>query len=205
MLIKICGIKLEEEVMFLNEIKPDYIGLVFAESKRKISIEQGKRLLSLLSPNITPVAVFRNNSLEEILSVVNSLNINVVQLHGEESYELVQYLKNMDLTLWKGVCINGREENQDLSYFERVIYDSSSPGSGQELKLEGFNPKNEFLLSGGLTPINIVEKLSLKNLIGVDVSSGVESIEKGERKKDYKRCKEFVERVREYERNKGKV
>ena len=73
MQIKICGITTLREVEFVNELKPDYIGLVFAESKRKVNEEKAFQLCKYLNKEIKTVAVFRNNSFEEIKNVLEIL------------------------------------------------------------------------------------------------------------------------------------
>ena len=68
--IKICGITNKEEIEYLNILKPEYIGFVFAKSKRQVTGEKANELCLNLDNNIKRVGVFRNNSIDEILDIL---------------------------------------------------------------------------------------------------------------------------------------
>ena len=65
MIIKICGIRRPEDIIYVNEFKPDYIGFVFAESKRRITAENAAELKKMLSQEIKAVGVFVNCPIEQ--------------------------------------------------------------------------------------------------------------------------------------------
>ena len=112
MQIKICGITTLREIEFVNELKPDYIGLVFAESKRKVNEEKAFQLCKYLNKEIKTVAVFRNNSFEEIKNVLEKVPIDILQLHGNETEYMVKRIKDIFKgEVWRG--INYKEYSEE--------------------------------------------------------------------------------------------
>ena len=92
--VKICGLRRKEDVEYVNKYLPDYIGFIFAESRRKISIESAMELKKILSPKIKTVGIFVNEDLLKVLETTNQLSLDCIQLHGDETYEYVEYLKD---------------------------------------------------------------------------------------------------------------
>lgn len=82
--IKICGLKREEDILYVNQLKPDYVGFVFAESKRQITPYEAKELILGLDKNIKKVGVFLNHSIKEVEKIERLCNLDVLQFHGEE-------------------------------------------------------------------------------------------------------------------------
>ncbi|SHJ29850.1 phosphoribosylanthranilate isomerase [Clostridium cavendishii DSM 21758] len=206
MLIKICGITEESEVEYLNELTPDYIGFVFAESKRKVTIEKAIRLKDILNKNIKVVGVFKDLPIEEVILVSKVVGLDVIQLHGKEDNDYIIRLNGLNREIWKAVSVKKGERINEHYNVDKMIFDGPQPGSGKVINFdEGFNPSKEFIISGGLNPDNVVGFLAISNVIGVDVSSGVEELNKeGYFKKDYFKLKKFIERVRSYEKSKYK-
>lgn len=205
MKVKICGIRKIEEIEYVNILKPDYIGLVFAESKRKVSIEEAKVLIKELDKSIKSVGVFRNNSVEEILRVLDKVDLDVVQLHGDEDENFIKRIKSSckkDIHIWKAVSI-GKKGEVVSSYIEEVnaiVLDGIDPGSGECFPWDKFN-KKEFnenvFLAGGIKEENILKAIDIIKPKGIDISSGVEVInEKGERMKSFEKIKRVMELVR---------
>ena len=93
--IKICGLSREEDIIAVNETMPDYIGFVFAESKRRISREKALELKKLLNPNIKAVGVFVNAPITEVANCCADNTIDLIQLHGDESDEYMAQLKSI--------------------------------------------------------------------------------------------------------------
>jgi len=93
MRIKICGLFREEDINFVNEARPDYIGFVFAESKRKITPVLAQYLRFRLASSIVPVGVFVNARIADIVTLYQNGIISVAQLHGEEDESYIQALK----------------------------------------------------------------------------------------------------------------
>lgn len=200
--VKICGITHKDEINILNSLKPDYIGFVFAESKRKVSIKEAKNLYKLVNKDIKVIGVFRNNSKEFIDGVLKEFPLYAVQLHGSEDEEFINYVnKNHSCKVWKGESINSREDlNKALSLpVSTLILDSKNPGSGKVFPweyLKNIKTNKKLFLAGGINTENISEALKVEEIDGIDISSGVESIENGIRRKDPAKMKRIIEEVR---------
>ncbi|AGF56814.1 phosphoribosylanthranilate isomerase [Clostridium saccharoperbutylacetonicum] len=220
--IKICGITNETEIEYLNILKPDYVGFLFTKSKRQIDVNKAKILINLLNKDIKTVGVFKDNPIDEILKVIKEINLNAIQLHGEENENYISSLKgslNKQIEIWKALSINNIEEienynlknnNREDKLVDNFLIDGSNPGSGETFSLEKIknyfgkqslkntnNKKNNFILAGGLSPENIVERIEKANPIGIDVSSGVEIVDDNEKQtKSFDKMKDLIEKVR---------
>jgi phosphoribosylanthranilate isomerase len=178
--IKICGLFREQDIEFANEAKPDFIGFVFAKSRRRISSEIATLYKKQLNPQITTVGVFANTEIPFIVQLYNSGIINIAQLHGNESEDYINALKkNCEIPVIKAVNIgNIYPKNADY-----LLFDNGKGGTG---KIFDWNliPKchKEFFLAGGINSGNIKEAIKL-NPYCIDLSSGVEN-EKGEKDRD---------------------
>lgn len=205
--VKICGITNIREIEYLNILKPEYIGFVFTRSKRQISGENANELCLNLNKEIKKVGVFRNNSLEDILAVLNKVELDVIQLHGSEDEKFIISLRNSinkSIEIWKAVSIKDGEilknyiasnkvNDKGDKLIDNILIDGENPGSGETFSLKnigeyfkdngeiinGENPLNQynFFLAGGITEENVLDRIAEANPIGVDVSSGVEIID----------------------------
>ena len=204
MLIKICGITTLEELDYINELKPDYTGFVFAESKRKVNIENGKELLKALDKDVKSVGVFRNNTKEYIIEVIENIPLDIIQLHGDEDNDFINYLKDKtNCEIWKAVGIKNKEDLIKAKDFnvETLLLDGSNPGSGELFPweyLKEIDVNKRFFIAGGINEENVLEAMENVNPYGVDTSSGVETIENGIRKKDKEKIKRLIKKVRDY-------
>jgi phosphoribosylanthranilate isomerase len=93
MKIKICGLFRDDDISFANQARPDYIGFVFAKSKRQVSPDHASRLRSRLRDDIVPVGVFVNSPVEEIAALYQAGVIDIAQLHGDEDREYIAALR----------------------------------------------------------------------------------------------------------------
>ena len=91
--IKICGLKRLEDIEFANRYKPDYVGFVFAESKRKVDHNLAKQMKAKLCEDIQSVGVFVDADISEILKLCSDGTIDIAQLHGMENKEYIKTLK----------------------------------------------------------------------------------------------------------------
>ena len=91
--IKICGLKRLEDIDIVNKYKPDYIGFVFADSKRKVSHKLASEMKRNLSPDIVSVGVFVDADADEIIKLFDEGVIEIAQLHGSESEDYIRNLK----------------------------------------------------------------------------------------------------------------
>lgn len=205
MKVKFCGLTSLCEIKDVNKVKPDYVGFVFTESKRRVSIEEAKILKDNLNKKIKVVGVFRNNSIEEILRAYKLLNLDVIQLHGNEKEEFIKEVRRCisnDIEIWKGINVENANilENYKKLDVEAFILDGNLPGSGikfswEPLKREGIKAK--LFLAGGITEKNIIQGINIIKPDGIDISSGIEEInDRGQRLKSLKKMENIMRKVR---------
>lgn len=178
MKIKICGICRSRDIDYVNLAQPDYIGFVFAESRRRVSFHEAARLSSGLNRGITPVGVFVNSPVEEISALYNDGIIKLAQLHGDEDEDYIQMLRNTcGVPVIKAVnaeCLDNiikwRETTADF-----LLFDSGPGGTGRSFDWELVRdfPK-PFFLAGGIDQKNLREAKKI-NPYCIDISSGAET------------------------------
>lgn len=195
--IKICGLKCEEDIEYVNSVGADYAGFVFEEtSSRFISEAEAKKLKQRLSPNIKAVGIFVNKPLEYILKLVESNIIDIIQLHGDEDEQYISDLKeNTDKLIIKAFRINTQNElkKAENSSADYILLDSSTGGSGICIDWSIIYKLNRpFFLAGGLNSENVDTAINTVKPYAVDVSSGVET----DLKKDFEKIKKFVKAAR---------
>lgn len=178
--IKICGIRRMEDIEIVNRYGPDFIGFVFADSKRRVSHEESYRLRQNLDSDIVPVGVFVDTNQDEIVKLFDEGIIEIAQLHGNESEGYILDLKektNNELKIIKAIEMN---ENIDLVEFNSSQADylllDSGKGSGKtfDWNLIKNNIKKDFFLAGGLNSSNISQAVAEFDPYAVDLSSGLE-------------------------------
>ena len=198
--VKICGLTRLSDIDAVNDEKPDYIGFVFAKSRRKVTPAQAMELRSNLAAGIIPVGVFVDETIENILSLVQNDVIDMVQLHGAESEEYIEELKKKTATpIIKAISVKNAGDVQKWASTaaDYLLLDSKGGGTGQtfDWNLIGEVAKPYFL-AGGLDMNNIENALnqtaSRTTPFALDVSSGVET----NGLKDPEKIKEFIRRVR---------
>ena len=180
--IKICGFFREQDIEFANEAKPDFIGFVFAEkSKRFVGFRQAENLRKNLAEKITPVGVFVNAKIDDIISLHKNGIINIVQLHGGETDEYIEELKNKcEAKIIRALNFNTSPTLRAATGEGNCHYtllDSKAPGSGHAFdweSLRGIDLSKNVFLAGGVNLENIKEALKF-NPFAVDVSSGAET------------------------------
>lgn len=116
--IKICGLTRECDIDYANEARPDYIGFVFAKSRRQIGRAEAEKLKEKLDGEIKAVGVFVDAPMEEIISLVKGNVIDMVQLHGRESPLYVKELKE------KAGCGIIKAFHPEAGCQEREVYDA---------------------------------------------------------------------------------
>lgn len=179
--IKICGIRRLEDVEIVNRYRPDYIGFVFADSKRQVSHELAGQLKGNLDSGIISVGVFVDAPQEEIIGLFDEGTIEIAQLHGMESEEYINALKektNNELKIIKAVEMS---EDKDLSCYDDWDVDylllDSGKGSGKtfDWRLISRDLRKEFFLAGGLNSSNAAEAIEQFNPYAIDLSSSLET------------------------------
>ncbi len=91
--VKICGLSRVEDILYANEVCPDYVGFVFARSRRQVTAEQAAGLRRLLREEICPVGVFVNEKPEQIVRLLQSGVIEAAQLHGQETEDDIAFIQ----------------------------------------------------------------------------------------------------------------
>ncbi len=197
--IKLCGLTRIEDIEAANELKPDFIGFVFAEkSKRYISPQKAKLLKQKLDPNILAVGVFVNESLENIAKLLSENTIDIAQLHGDEDDDFIAKLKELTqkpvIKAFKIKSENDINAAQN-STADFVLLDSGA-GTGQAFNWSLIeNIERDYFLAGGLSPQNAEEAVKTLHPYALDVSSGIET----NGIKDKKKMADFIRKGKEYD------
>ena len=198
-IVKICGLRTEEEIDFANRLRPDLVGFVFAKSRRQVDPEKAKMLRACLNPGISAVGVFVDEDPEKIISLLLDGTIDIAQLHGHETDEMITEIRERTMRpVIRALIPTGEDDDSWKKYphADLLLLDAGS-GSGQKLDWTILkNVDAPFILAGGLTPDNVQEAVRTVRPFGVDVSSGVEYPEGG---KSFEKMKSFVESARNAE------
>lgn len=181
MKIKICGLFREQDIDYANEAMPDYVGFVFAPSRRQLTAPQAAALQARLRQDIAPVGVFVDAPVERIAALYKEGIIALAQLHGNEDAAYLAALRRLcPAPLIKAVRITADAQHVPLmDAADFFLFDNGTGGTGQafdwsilpELTARLRKP---YFLAGGLNSTNITAALALKPF-AVDVSSGAET------------------------------
>lgn len=180
MKIKICGLFRTEDIEYANTVKPDYIGFVFAKSKRQVTVEQAYSLKQMLDKEIKSVGVFVDAKFDFIYELVKKNIIDIIQLHGNEDNAYISELRKYtdDIPVIKAVSVKTNADviqaNNYISDF--VLFDNGKGGTGKKFdwNLIEESIKNKMFLAGGIDINNIEDAVKI-NPYCIDVSSGAET------------------------------
>lgn len=195
--MKVCGVTSADDALLAAGLGADAIGLNFADSPRRIALETAREVMRRLPPGVIAVAVFRNQSREEVVETANGLGIDVVQLHGDETPGDCRWVAERIPGLIRafGIADPALISGDDYGP-HRLLIDSPRPGSGQVFdwsNLELVSRGRPFILAGGLTPENVADAIDISRPWGVDVASGVES---APGRKDPTKVRRFITNAR---------
>lgn len=198
--IKLCGLSRPCDIEAANELKPEYIGFVFApKSKRYVSPETAADLKRLLAPDIIAVGVFVNEDPETVAELLNSGVIDIAQLHGGENEDYIKQLRHLtEKPIIKAFTIEAANdiENAEQCTADYILLDSGAgTGTMFDWKLIQ-NIKRTYFLAGGLSLDNVEAAVKTLHPYAVDVSSGIET----NGLKDKTKMAAFVANVRKEER-----
>lgn len=178
MKIKICGLFRNQDIEYANTAEPDYIGFVFAESRRKVTPEKALELKKNLNPEIKAVGVFVNQNKSLIAELVRNKIIDIIQLHGNEDNAYISELRELtgDTPIIKAVSVKSTEDilksTEYISDF--ILLDNGKGGTGEKFDWNLIEKNHRIFLAGGVNPDNISEAIKL-NPYCIDVSSGAET------------------------------
>ncbi|MCC8170020.1 MAG: phosphoribosylanthranilate isomerase [Oscillospiraceae bacterium] len=202
MVIKICGLRRYEDIEIVNKYKPDYIGFIFAKSKRQVSALFAAELAGRLDSSIKTVGVFVNAPIAEVEETVKTVGLSVVQLHGDEDGEYIKKL-NVGCEVWKAVRVRDGADIPDVIGTDRLLLDKYTDkeygGSGKTFdwsSVGSINTDKPLILAGGLTAQNVKRGIEIFHPWGVDVSSSMET----DGFKDEKKIREFIDILRKEEK-----
>jgi phosphoribosylanthranilate isomerase len=198
--VKICGITNLEDALMAAEAGADALGFNFySKSPRYISFEKAKSIVRALPPFILKVGVFVNASRETIQEAIDLTGIDLIQLHGDETPE---DCNGFQCGVIKAFRTNESIENaKTYSEITAILLDTphrgSYGGTGQTFDWKEAMPfkklSKSLILSGGLTPDNVLRAIEIVKPYGVDASSHLE-VHPG--KKDPARVKAFIQKVK---------
>lgn len=199
MKVKICGITDLTTALAAIDYGADALGFVFAESKRKISVEKAKEIVAHLPKAVLKVGVFVNEGKEMIEDIASSVGLTHVQLHGDETPD---FCDSISYPIIKSLSIHGDQSLKRMEEFscEYVLLDGPKGkyrgGNGLAFDwtcISANEIKNQkVILAGGLHEENVEEAIRLIKPYMVDVSSGVET----EGKKDLDKIQSFINKAK---------
>lgn len=184
--IKICGMKFSENIIKIATLQPDYLGFIFYEKSPRYFENE----IPTLNKSIKKVGVFVNASLDYILQKVNQHQLDLVQLHGDESPEFCLSLQYNKLKVIKSFSIDNQFNFNNLNnYFEHCeyfLFDTKGihhGGNGTAFDwrlLERYHLNKPYFLSGGIGPNSLtdlkafLQKDYAKKCIAIDMNSQFE-------------------------------
>ena len=197
--VKLCGISKVETIPAVLEARPDYMGLVFAPSKRQVTVDLAKILVEELhrgyakkygsdtehdkNDTIKTVGVFVNETVDNLVTIANEANLDAVQLHGDEDEAFIQSLKERtNVEVWKAIQIRSAadaeawiDSSADMLLFDAYHKDERG-GTGEVFdwsSLDAF--ERPFMLAGGIDSTNVARAIRTVRPYGIDISSGIET------------------------------
>ena len=212
--IKLCGMMKPCDIEYANRVKPDFVGFIFANTRRKISAAQAKQFRKALDAEIPAVGVFVNEDISVIASLVQDGCIDMIQLHGEEDADYIRRLCEIcDVPVIKAVKVQTVEQIRQaaalpvdyllLDTYRKGVLGGTGEAFDWELLREakaaaGDTAEGElfgkpYFLAGGLHAGNLREAAALGSY-GLDVSSGIET----DGSKDFDKMVEVMELVRKF-------
>ena len=189
--VKICGLSTKEAVEVAVSAGADYIGFVFAPSKRQVTVEQATELAKFIPSHIQKVGVFVSPSRAELLEAVDKVGLDFVQVHGQVVDKLFENLPCGSIQAVQ-VDEGGHVPNSQADY---LLFDAPVAGSGQTFdwgRLDTTKLAQLFFIAGGLNEDNVARAIQHFSPFAVDVSSGVET----DGQKDHEKIRRFIERVK---------
>jgi phosphoribosylanthranilate isomerase len=201
--VKICGLRARECVDAAINAGANAIGFVFAESPRRVTIDEVRPLLAHAGSRVTRVGVFRHPSPDEVRRVLDELPIDLVQSDAEDFERDLAFVDASHrlpvVRTGDGFAARLRRSIDDSG---RALVEGTRSGAGQRISLDEFEAlpddlRSRVIVAGGLDASNIREIVERTRPLGVDVSSGVER-QPGE--KDIHLIHQFVRAARDAER-----
>jgi phosphoribosylanthranilate isomerase len=198
--VKICGVTNRDDAIAAARSGADAVGMIFAPSPRRISIDEAAGIVRALAPFVCPVGVFVDAPAAEVIETARVAGLHTVQLSGSESPEYLDELAGLDII--KCVHVAAAEDIEKAALYPnvKILLDTASPqaagGTGEAFPWEyaaKIASERPVILAGGLKPENVARAIQTVRPWGVDVSSGVEA---RPAHKDLGKIREFMKGVR---------
>ena len=189
--VKICGLSNIEAVETAVSAGADYIGFVFAPSKRQVTVEQATELAEIIPANVKKVGVFVSPNRTELLEAIEKVGLDLVQIHAQVADDLFE---NLPCASIQAVQVDG-DGHVTNSQADYLLFDAPVAGSGQTFdwgQLDTAELSQSFFIAGGLNEDNVARAIQHFSPFAVDVSSGVET----DGQKDHEKIRRFIERVK---------
>jgi phosphoribosylanthranilate isomerase len=183
MILKVCGMKYQDNIDQLLALNPDWMGLIFYQkSPRFVSQE-----LKIKRKDIRKIGVFVNAGLEEIIEKKKTYGLDGIQLHGKEEPEFCREVKKLDLLVIKAFSIHDHFDFKKIKKYEAwcdyFLFDTKGINPGGNgipfdwTLLENYKGEIPFLLSGGIRSelLPALKKFTHPKWIGIDINSGFET------------------------------
>lgn len=187
LLWKVCGMREPENIRQLIEIGPDFIGFIFYDkSSRFVGQSDNMDVINSLPPNSKKVGVFVNENHETLLQNVRAYGLDFVQLHGGESIEYCEKIKNEGIQIIKVFSVGEKLDMDLIRTFDGLatyfLFDTKTPkygGSGVQFNwaiLKDYDLETPYFLSGGIgiEDIRKIDRKDFPGLAGLDVNSRFE-------------------------------
>ena len=185
--VKICGLSTEEAVARAVAEGADFIGFVFAKSKRQVPLEKARDLAKAIPASVKTVGVFVSPSLEEVQQAIETVPLDLVQIHGPFAEE--------DFSSLSVPSIRALQVHSDLTDLQTkadyLLFDAPLAGSGQTFDWQALDTSQltkPFFIAGGLHAQNVAQAIAQFQPYAVDVSSGVET----DGQKDVDKISQFI-------------
>jgi len=174
--VKICGVRTVKDANLCEKIGVNFIGLNFVpSSKRRVTLDEA-RLICESVKKVAKVGVFQNQSLETVNTIARKLDLDYIQVAGEESLSMIRKCcKPVIKTISVRAESDLKKAEKYLPYTAYVLLDGVSPGTGTPIAVDLRNVKYPFLLAGGISPSNVESAVNRVNPLGIDVAGGVET------------------------------
>lgn len=204
MLVKICGITNREDAQYCAEAGADILGFVFAKSPRRVTPAKAKRIIAGLQGSVRIAGVFVNETPAQILKIAEACGLDIIQLHGDESSEMCETLRDKGHTIFKAIRVQDVGSLAEIGRFtgaDVILLDNyrkgKRGGTGTQFdwslakKAKSF--RKRLVLSGGLGVDNVADAVTYVRPYAVDASSRLES---SPGKKDHALVAAFIRKAK---------
>jgi phosphoribosylanthranilate isomerase len=196
--VKVCGITNPEDARLAAGCGADAVGLVFAESPRRVTVEEARKVAAALPGGVLKVGVFVDAEPEKVLRIAIEVGLDYAQLHGDESPEVVATVREGGLKVIKALRVRGVDSLAVMEGYEADLFlldaysEKARGGTGERFDwglAKSLKGRGNIVVSGGLNPENVREAIRFFQPYWVDASS---SLEDTPGKKNEERVRRFV-------------